>query len=91
MDIHQTTQETISVNIPNTSKPMIVIIGGGFEGIELVRGLRNLDAHVILIDKNNHHTFQPLLYQVATQNKHGEEPVSGTISGLIGLMNVRSI
>ncbi len=58
--------EEISVNIPTTSKPRIVIVGGGFAGIELARGLRHVHAHVILIDKNNYHTFQPLLYQVAT-------------------------
>lgn len=58
--------EEISVNIPTTSRPRIVIVGGGFAGIELARGLRHADANVVLIDKNNYHTFQPLLYQVAT-------------------------
>ena len=62
----QGTSVGISVNIPLTSKPRIVIVGGGFAGIELARGLRHLDAHIILVDKNNYHTFQPLLYQVAT-------------------------
>ena len=47
-------------------KPVIVIIGGGFGGIELVKKLRNAPFDIILIDKNNHHTFQPLLYQVAS-------------------------
>ena len=47
-------------------KPVLVIIGGGFGGIELVKRLRNSPFDIILIDKNNHHTFQPLLYQVAT-------------------------
>ena len=56
----------ISVNIPTTSKPRIVIIGGGFAGMELAKGLRSLEAQVVLLDKNNYHTFQPLLYQVAT-------------------------
>ncbi len=55
-----------SVNIPTTSKPRIVIVGGGFGGLQLARSLKHLDAHIILIDKNNYHTFQPLLYQVAT-------------------------
>lgn len=58
--------EGISINIPMTDKPRIVIIGGGFAGIELARRMRRLDAHIILIDMNNYHTFQPLLYQVAT-------------------------
>ncbi len=56
----------MSVNIPTTSLPRIVIIGGGFAGIELVKSLRSIDAQIVLIDKNNYHTFQPLLYQVAT-------------------------
>lgn len=56
----------LSLNIPTTSLPRIVIIGGGFAGLELAKRLRRLDAQVILFDKNNHHTFQPLLYQVAT-------------------------
>lgn len=56
----------MSVNIPVTSKPRVVIIGGGFAGIELAKGLRNAEVQVVLIDKNNYHTFQPLLYQVAT-------------------------
>ena len=44
----------------------VVIIGGGFGGIELARRLKDSMYQVILIDKNNYHTFQPLLYQVAT-------------------------
>ncbi len=48
------------------NRPVVVIIGGGFGGIEIVKKLRNAPVDIILIDKNNHHTFQPLLYQVAT-------------------------
>ncbi len=47
-------------------KPVLVVIGGGFGGIELIKRLRDSSFDIILIDKNNHHTFQPLLYQVAT-------------------------
>src|SRR5688572_1915785 len=50
-----------------------VVIGGGFGGLALVRGLRNAPFEVLLIDKSNFHTFQPLLYQVATA---GLEPDS---------------
>ncbi|MBE0670217.1 MAG: NAD(P)/FAD-dependent oxidoreductase [Anaerolineales bacterium] len=50
----------------NTNKtPHIVIIGAGFAGLETARGLANAPARITLIDKNNHHLFQPLLYQVA--------------------------
>jgi NADH dehydrogenase len=44
----------------------IVIIGGGFAGLAAARALRRADAEVVLIDRRNHHIFQPLLYQVAT-------------------------
>lgn len=47
-------------------KPRVVVIGGGFAGLKVVGGLRNSGAQVVLFDKFNHHTFQPLLYQVAT-------------------------
>src|SRR3984885_2267431 len=48
------------------SQPKIVIVGGGFGGLAAAKALRNLPAKIILIDRTNHHLFQPLLYQVAT-------------------------
>ncbi len=72
---HDRSGEEISVNIPTTSKPRIVIVGGGFAGIALARGLRRVHADVILIDQNNYHTFQPLLYQVATAALEAESIV----------------
>ncbi|RYG20677.1 MAG: NAD(P)/FAD-dependent oxidoreductase [Chitinophagaceae bacterium] len=50
----------------DTDKQKIVIVGGGFGGIELAKKLRNDKVEVIILDKHNYHTFQPLLYQVAT-------------------------
>src|SRR4051794_15485023 len=47
------------------TKPRIVIIGGGFGGLELAKNLKNAPVDVLLLDKHNYHTFQPLLYQVA--------------------------
>ena len=47
-------------------RPRIVIIGGGFGGLAAARALGHTDAQVTVIDRNNHHLFQPLLYQVAT-------------------------
>ena len=44
----------------------IIVIGGGFAGLWAVRGLRRASAEILLIDRSNHHNFQPLLYQVAT-------------------------
>jgi NADH dehydrogenase len=49
-----------------TPRPRIVIIGCGFGGLEAAKALRNSDVDVTLIDRTNHHLFQPLLYQVAT-------------------------
>lgn len=53
------------MDIPASNKKRIVIVGGGFAGIELVRQTAGR-YQVVLIDRNNFHTFQPLLYQVAT-------------------------
>jgi NADH dehydrogenase len=49
-----------------TKQKRVVIIGGGFAGIAAARELRRCDAEIVLIDRRNHHIFQPLLYQVAT-------------------------
>jgi NADH dehydrogenase len=43
----------------------VVAIGGGFGGLNATRALANADASVTLVDRTNHHLFQPLLYQVA--------------------------
>ncbi len=48
------------------ARPRIVIVGAGFGGLAAARALRNTPASVVLIDRVNHHLFQPLLYQVAT-------------------------
>jgi NADH dehydrogenase len=48
------------------SIPHVVIVGGGFGGLAAAKALKNAPAHVTIIDRSNHHLFQPLLYQVAT-------------------------
>ena len=48
------------------SLPHIVIIGGGFGGLAAARALGNAPVRITLVDRRNHHLFQPLLYQVAT-------------------------
>jgi NADH:ubiquinone reductase (H+-translocating) len=57
-------QVTFSSDRP--ARPRIVIVGGGFAGIATAKALRHCDAEVTMIDRRNHHIFQPLLYQVAT-------------------------
>ena len=62
-----TPKETLqAANESRPGRPSILIIGGGFAGIAAARALKGCDADVVLIDRRNHHIFQPLLYQVAT-------------------------
>jgi NADH dehydrogenase len=49
-----------------SARPHIVIVGGGFAGLDAARALRDDDVDVTIVDRHNHHVFQPLLYQVAT-------------------------
>ena len=57
---------TTRTRIADLGKPRIIIIGGGFGGLEVAKGLNGFKAQAVLFDKFNHHCFQPLLYQVAT-------------------------
>jgi len=50
---------------PLSRRPRVVIVGGGFAGIHAAKGLAHLPVDVTVVDRRNHHTFQPLLYQVA--------------------------
>ncbi|MBB5394341.1 NAD(P)/FAD-dependent oxidoreductase [Mucilaginibacter sp. AK015] len=54
------------------ARPRVVIIGGGFGGVQLAKKLKNAPVEVLLLDKHNYHTFQPLLYQVATGAIEGD-------------------
>jgi NADH:ubiquinone reductase (H+-translocating) len=59
-------ETTAVVDARRPERKRIVIVGGGFAGIAAAHALRHADAEVLLIDRRNHHIFQPLLYQVAT-------------------------
>ena len=54
------------MKIHQRNLPRVVIIGGGFGGLEAAKALRKMEVRVSLLDRQNHHLFQPLLYQVAT-------------------------
>ena len=63
-----------------TTKPRVVVIGAGFVGLYAARALRRAPVEVLLIDQNNYHTFQPLIYQVATAALEPEEVAHGVRS-----------
>jgi NADH dehydrogenase len=65
--------EDVKIQVPSSSYPRVVIIGGGFGGITIAKKLLKYKLQVVMLDRNNYHTFQPLLYQVATA---GLEPDS---------------
>ena len=73
------------------SKNRIIIIGAGFGGLEAAKRLKNADAEITLIDKRNHHLFQPLLYQVATAGLSPSDIAWPIRSILSGQKNVRVI
>ncbi len=72
IDLEEIHGET-TMSIPETQLPRVVIIGGGFAGIEIIKKLAGKPVQTVLFDRHNYHTFQPLLYQVATA---GLEPDS---------------
>jgi NADH dehydrogenase len=70
---------------PEAKKPVVVVIGGGFAGLNAAKSLAHKDVQVILIDQKNHHLFQPLLYQVATAGLNPGDiavPIRAQFSGV---------
>jgi NADH dehydrogenase len=79
-------------------RPNVVVIGAGFGGLRAARGLRRVPVNVIVIDRENHHLFQPLLYQVATASLSVQDIAAPTRSilrtqknGAVLMAEVRSI
>ncbi len=75
-------ESNISFRIPQSEYPRIVIVGGGFAGVQMAKKFANKPVQVVLFDRHNYHTFQPLLYQVATA---GLEPdaIAGPLRKLL--------
>ena len=69
--------------VVNQSLPTIVIVGGGFGGLAAANALARTPAQVILVDRNNHHLFQPLLYQVAT-SELSPGHIGSPLRGILG-------
>ncbi|MEM1183458.1 MAG: NAD(P)/FAD-dependent oxidoreductase [Planctomycetota bacterium] len=66
-------------------RPIVLVVGGGFAGLAAARALRGADADVALLDRQNHHVFQPLLYQVATASlspANISAPIRSTLRGV---------
>ena len=69
---------------PGGEAPTVVVVGAGFGGLRVARALRRAPVQVVLLDRNNYHLFQPLLYQVATAGLEPEEiarPVRAILRG----------
>ncbi len=79
----------MSSTISGAERPRVVIIGGGFGGLRAAVSLANTELDVILVDKRNHHLFQPLLYQVATAGLAVSDIAMPLRSVLRGSKNVK--
>ena len=73
--------ESIPGSVPAVM-PRVVIIGAGFGGLQAARALSNAPVHVTVIDRQNHHLFQPLLYWVATAGLSPAD-ISSPIRGIL--------
>jgi NADH dehydrogenase FAD-containing subunit len=71
-----------SIDPADARKPRVVIVGGGFGGLAAAKALRQAPVQVVLIDRTNHHVFQPLLYQVAT-SVLAPSQISSPIRGIL--------
>src|SRR5882757_7948249 len=67
---------------PFERPPTVVIVGGGFGGLAAEKALRASGARVVMVDRANYHTFQPLLYQVATAGLDADD-IAYSIRGIV--------
>ncbi|MEJ7664354.1 MAG: FAD-dependent oxidoreductase [Hymenobacter sp.] len=74
----------LSLNIPDTTKPRVVVVGGGFGAVNFVKSLPGDQYQVVMLSKTNYFGFWPLLYQVATAGLEAEsigEPLRQLFDG----------
>src|SRR3954465_2271880 len=79
------------VAVPLTTWPHVVIVGGGFAGLQAAKALADAPVRIPLVDRRNHHLFQPLLYQVATAALSPADIAQPIRSVLRGQANVEVI
>src|ERR1700709_1232007 len=72
-----------------TRFPQVVIIGGGFGGLEVAKALADMPVDVLMLDKHNYHTFQPLLYQVAIGSLEADSIAFSLRKNFAGQKNFR--
>ena len=72
-------------------QPRVVIVGAGFGGLRAAQALKNAPVQIIVVDRRNHHTFQPLLYQVATASLSPADIAKPIRSILRGQDNIRAV
>lgn len=77
--------------MPSKSTPRVVVVGAGFGGLNVVKGLLHERVQITIVDRKNHHTFQPLLYQVATAGLSPGEIAAPVRSIFKGDSNVVSL
>lgn len=82
-DLLDTAPQSTGAPASRGARPRIVVVGGGFGGLEAAKALGGTDAEIIVIDRQNHHCFQPLLYQVATASLSPAD-VAWPIRGILG-------
>ncbi|MCO5221950.1 MAG: NAD(P)/FAD-dependent oxidoreductase [Thermomicrobiales bacterium] len=75
----------------STRQPRVVVVGAGFGGLRAIQALKNAPVQIIVVDRRNHHTFQPLLYQVATASLSPADIAKPIRSILRGQDNVRAV
>ncbi len=85
------TAATLSPDSKKSSLPVVAIIGGGFGGLSAARALKDAPVQIVLIDRTNHHLFQPLLYQVATAGLSPADIAKPIRSILRGQRNVTCV